>query len=75
MSQGQPLILILDVEMEAPIITMPRESDSKDAIKLDLGSLHVGNSIDWYTGNSLRDPKVGTSMEFSVLLRWVLFSK
>lgn len=58
LQDGKALPLILDVDMEAPVITMPRGSDSKDAVKVDLGRLQVDNTVSWHRGNSLSDPEV-----------------
>ena len=57
---GQPLVLQLDVDMEAPVITMPRSSNSGDAIKLDLGSLHLANTVAWVASATSQDKNVST---------------
>jgi len=41
------LVLLLDVDMHAPVITMPLSSFSEDSIQLDLGHLTLSNSIAW----------------------------
>jgi vacuolar protein sorting-associated protein 13A/C len=41
----QPLLLVMDVEMDAPIITVPASSNSLDALDVDLGSLHLSTSV------------------------------
>ena len=51
-------ILELNVTMEAPNITMPRNSDSKDAVHLDLGSFSLSNAVAWRRGDSFKDPQV-----------------
>jgi len=51
-------ILELNVSMEAPNITMPRNGDSNDAIHLDLGSLSLSNAVAWRRGNSVKDLQV-----------------
>ncbi|KAK9815130.1 hypothetical protein WJX73_008307 [Symbiochloris irregularis] len=62
-SQGQglqdrpPFVLLMDLHMDAPIITMPRQSDSSDNVKVDLGSIHLGNQVVWHTGESPTDPE------------------
>ena len=52
------MILELNISMEAPNITMPRSSDSNDAIEVDLGSLRLGNAVAWRNGNSMKTPEV-----------------
>ena len=52
------MVLQLDVSMDAPVITMPRNSDSKDAVEVDLGSLRLHNSVAWRKGSSADDPQV-----------------
>ena len=44
----------LDIEMEAPVITMPRSSGSQDSLQIDL--LH--SSLKWIAGSSIDDPQV-----------------
>ena len=56
--EGVGMILMLDIDMEAPVITMPRGSDSKDTIVVDLGSLHLGNRVTWRNGDSVDNPQV-----------------
>ena len=55
------MILELNISMEAPNITMPRSSDSRDAIEVDLGSLRLGNAVAWRNGNSMKSPDVSTN--------------
>ena len=52
-------LLLLDVEMEAPVITMPRCSDSRDALEVDLGHLQLRNALSWRGGAGAGDKKVG----------------
>ena len=52
------MILVLDISMEAPVITMPRNSSSKDAVEVDLGSLHLSNTVAWRNGTNISDRKV-----------------
>ena len=52
-----PFVLNLDLHMDAPIITMPRQSDSSDNVKVDLGSVKLGNAVSWHSGSSLNDPE------------------
>lgn len=52
------MILEMNISMEAPNITMPRNSNSKDAIEVDLGSLHLQNAVAWRNGSSIKSPEV-----------------
>jgi vacuolar protein sorting-associated protein 13A/C len=42
---GQPLILQMDLSMDAPLIVIPRSSLSDDGLKLDLGTLSLSNRV------------------------------
>lgn len=44
--------------MDAPVITMPRSSDSQDFLEVDLGELKMTNRINWLFGTSPKDKKV-----------------
>ena len=52
------MVLQMDIDMEAPVISMPRTSDSQDCVQLDLGSFSLNNSLKWIGGTSTSDPKV-----------------
>lgn len=52
------MILQLNVSMEAPVITVPRSSHSRDAIEVDLGSLQLSNAVAWRNGSSVQDHMV-----------------
>ncbi len=52
------MLLLLDVEMEAPVISMPRCSDSRDALEVDLGHLQLRNALSWRGGAGAGDKKV-----------------
>ncbi len=54
---GVGFLLLLDVEAEAPVITMPRSSDSQDFLEVDLGTLKMTNHIKWLFGSNPRDKK------------------
>jgi len=56
---GVGFLLLLDVEAEAPVVTMPRSSDSQDFLEVDLGTLKMTNRINWLFGSNPRDKKVG----------------
>ena len=51
-------ILQLEIDVEAPVISMPRNSDSQDSVQLDLGFVKVHNSFMWIGGSNVDDPKV-----------------
>ena len=53
-------LLLLDVEAEAPVITMPRSSDSQDFLEVDLGTVKMTNRIKWLFGTTPKDKKVST---------------
>lgn len=52
-----PFILQLDLHMDAPVITMPRFSDSNDNVKVDLGAVRMSNAVAWHAGSSPTDPQ------------------
>ncbi|KAL6781279.1 hypothetical protein ACKKBG_A10495 [Auxenochlorella protothecoides x Auxenochlorella symbiontica] len=41
----QPFVLVLDVEMDAPIIVLPRQSNSLDSLEVDLGNLSLSSKV------------------------------
>lgn len=43
--QQQPFVLAMDVEMCAPVISMPRNSSNGDAIEVDLGVLRLTTTV------------------------------
>lgn len=47
--------------MNAPIITMPRNTDSPDALEVDLGTLKLTNRIAWLGSGGISDRKVHTA--------------
>lgn len=55
------MIMELNVTMEAPNITMPRNSESEDSVEVDLGSLHLSNAVAWRNGTSIKVPEVRSS--------------
>lgn len=57
-AQEVGMVLQMDIDMEAPVISMPRNSDSQDCVQLDLGSFSLRNSLKWIGGSSTSDPKV-----------------
>ena len=56
-------VVQMDIEMEAPVISMPRSSDSQDSVQLDLGFVNLHNSLKWIGGSSTEDPKVSSGMQ------------
>jgi hypothetical protein len=44
---ANPLVLLLDVVLEAPVIVMPLASSSQDHMEVDLGTLEVSNRVMW----------------------------
>ena len=45
-AQQQPFVLAMDIEMDAPVISMPRSSNSSDAIDVDLGLLTLKTRVE-----------------------------
>ena len=43
--QTLSMAILLDVEMQAPVIEMPRDSRSPDSLELDLGALRLTNRV------------------------------
>ena len=62
-------VLQMDIEMEAPVISMPRSSDSEDSLQIDLGFLNLHNSLKWIGGSSPEDPQVNAAS--CVTMIWV----
>ena len=40
----------MDVKLAAPVITMPRSTDSSDSMQVDLGSLYLTNNVRFVQG-------------------------
>ena len=51
-------VLQLDIEMEAPVISMPRSSSSADSLQMDLGYLRLHNTVKWKGGSGKADAQV-----------------
>ncbi|KAK9827173.1 hypothetical protein WJX74_009221 [Apatococcus lobatus] len=49
--KGPPFVLQMDVKLAAPVITMPRSTDSSDSMQIDLGSLHLTNTVRFVRGS------------------------
>ena len=61
--KGVGFLLVLDVEMNAPVITIPRNTDSLDALEVDLGTFTLSNRIAWIGGKgNASDRKVKAAM-------------
>jgi hypothetical protein len=43
----KPLVLLLDVHLDAPVLVMPRDSSSQDHLEVDLGTLELSNRVVW----------------------------
>eukprot|EP00878_Enallax_costatus_P018255 GHUV01019211.1.p1 GENE.GHUV01019211.1~~GHUV01019211.1.p1 ORF type:complete len:760 (+),score=304.75 GHUV01019211.1:378-2657(+) len=44
---AKPLVLLLDVQLDAPVLLMPLTSSSDDHIEVDLGTLQLTNRVVW----------------------------
>jgi hypothetical protein len=64
------VLLLLDVEMAAPVITIPRNSNSRDALEVDLGTLKLTNRLAWLGngGTSSRRVRSITAQKYWLLL-------
>lgn len=51
-------MMLLDIHMDAPLIVVPGESESADAVVVDLGKMHVGNRIQWLLHGTSRKASV-----------------
>lgn len=61
-------LLLMDVELNAPVITIPRSSDSLDALEVDLGTFTLSNHIAWFGGEgSVSDRKVHFTLRLAPL--------
>ncbi len=49
--KGAPFVLQMDVKLAAPVITMPRNTDSSDSMQVDLGSLQLTNTVRFVSGS------------------------
>ena len=61
-------VIQMDIEMEAPVISMPRNSDSQDSVQLDLGFVNLHNSLRWIGGSSTEDPQVGSKQRAYIVV-------
>lgn len=46
-AEAKPLILLLDVHLDAPVLLMPLNSYSDDHLEVDLGTLQLSNTVVW----------------------------
>lgn len=60
--KGPPFVLQMDVKLAAPVITMPRSTDSSDSMQVDLGSLHLTNNVRFVRGSQENLPEVSLSI-------------
>ncbi len=44
------MVLLLDVSLASPVITLPQNSASTKHVQLDLGTLRLANSVAWRRG-------------------------
>lgn len=44
---AKPVVVLLDVVLEAPVLLMPLSSDSDDLLEVDLGTLQLKNLVVW----------------------------
>jgi hypothetical protein len=44
---AKPLVLLLDVHLDAPVLLLPLSSASEDRIEVDLGTLQLSNRVLW----------------------------
>ncbi len=58
-SKGTPFVLQMDIKLAAPVITMPRSTDSSDSMQVDLGSLHLTNTVRFVKGSLDKLSQVG----------------
>lgn len=54
----QPFLLLMNLSMDAPLITIPRSSNGDDSIKADLGTVSLQNKILPDLGHSLLDNSI-----------------
>lgn len=61
-AKPQPMHLLLDVQLDAPVITMPKTSSSPDYMEVDLGRLDIRNTIAYEEGSAAA-PGHGTLLD------------
>lgn len=44
---AKPVVVLLDVNLEAPVLVLPLDSGSDDNIEVDLGTLELNNLVVW----------------------------
>lgn len=44
---AKPLVLLLDVHLDAPVLLLPLNSASEDRLEVDLGTLTLANRVLW----------------------------
>ena len=45
--EAEPFVMQLDVEVAAPVIVIPRSTDSTDHMRVHLGALALSNECSW----------------------------
>lgn len=58
--QTAPVVVLLDLAMDAPVVMMPRGTDLVDYIELDLGKLQLSNRVGWLEGTLSTPFSAGT---------------
>lgn len=46
-ASDKPLVLLLDVALDAPVLVLPLVSRSDDHLEVDLGTLQLSNRVVW----------------------------
>jgi len=68
-ADAKPLILLLDVHLDAPVLLMPLNSSSEDHLEVDLGTLQLSNNVVWQmTTGPDRQKLLMDEMQVSVTL-------
>ena len=49
--ETSPFAIVMDIEMNAPVIQLPASSSSRDAVEIDLGRLHLTSRVDRVTSS------------------------
>lgn len=59
----KPLVLLLDVQLDAPVLLMPLTSISDDHIEIDLGTLQLTNRVVWEMHTDVKQKLLMDEME------------
>jgi hypothetical protein len=44
---AKPLVVLLDVQLDAPVLVLPQHSGSEEHVEVDLGTLTLSNRVAW----------------------------